>query len=263
MSISAASRHARMACEIIGTGEPVVMVHGLGGTGNVWGPQAAALQRYYKVVRPDLVGSGRTPLDDGEVTISRLVQDMVALLDELAIGTAHLVGHSMGTIICQHLAAWHPERVRSLALMGPIAAPPEPARAAIRARAEKCRAEGMIPVADAIVQGGTSAETKAARPEVAAFVREILMRQDAEAYARTCEALAAAEAADPARIRCPTLLVTGDEDATSPPAATQALAARIAGARLLILPRCGHWTPIERPAEVTQALFDLYFGVGR
>ena len=52
---------------------------------------------------------------------------MVALLDALAAKATHLVGHSMGTIICQHLAASYPDRVKSMALLGPLAEPPEPA----------------------------------------------------------------------------------------------------------------------------------------
>ena len=249
----------RMVFETQGNGDPVVMIHGLGGTANVWGAQAQTLARHFTVIRPDLAGSGRTALDGEAISIEQFVQDVVALMDHLGVQSAHLVAHSMGTIVCQHLAAWHPERVRSLALFGPIAEPSAPAREAIRARAQKCRAEGMLPVADAVVQGGTSADTKANRPEVAAFVREIMMRQDAEGYAQTCEALAAAQAADASRITCPTLLVTGDEDGTALPAAARALTARISGATLQILGRCGHWTPLERAAEVTDALTGFYF----
>ena len=142
--------------------------------------------------------------------------------------------------------------------MGPLAEPPEPARAAVRERAALARKEGVAPVADALVQAATSAETRAHQPAAAAFVREILMRQDAEGYARTCEALAAATSADLDKVRCPTLLVTGDEDAVSPPPAVKALGGRIAGARLIVLTGCGHWAPIEKPAQVTAALLNFY-----
>ncbi len=248
----------QLAVEVHGAGDPVILVHGLGGTSNVFTPQIGALSRFFQCVRFDLPGSGRSPTE-GDVSIAGFVEAVLAVLDGRGIERAHVVGHSLGTIVCQHLAVLQPERVRSLALLGPLHAPPEAARPALRDRAAKARSEGMVGIADAIVQGGTSANTKASRPEVAAFVREILMRQDPEGYARTCEALAAAEPADVTRINCPTLLITGDEDGTAPPPAVRALASKIPGSSLRILDRCGHWTTFERPAAVNEALVNFLF----
>ncbi|MEC3947902.1 alpha/beta fold hydrolase [Sphingobium sp. HWE2-09] len=245
--------------EVHGEGVPVVMVHGLGGSSNVWTPQIATLQRFFKVIRPDLIGSGFSSLNNELISIERYVHDVVGLLDCFEIGSAHFAGHSMGTIVCQHLAAWHPERVKSLALFGPIHTPSDAAREALKARAETSRTRGMQPIADAVVQGGTSADTKANRPEIAAFVREATLRQHPEAYAQTCEALANAQPADTNRIRCPSILVTGDEDGTAPPNDARSLAQKLSDASLTVLSRCGHWTPLERAKDVTEALTSFYF----
>lgn len=247
-----------LALEQHGEGPALIMVHGLGGTSNTFYPQAALLARWFKVIRPDLEGSGRSTLKT-KPSIESFAADIVALMDQSSITEAHLVGHSMGTIICQHVAAMQPNRIKSLVLLGPLAEPPEPARAAIRARAETARKDGMVGIADTLVNAGTSAKTKAHRPGAAAFVREILMRQSAEGYAATCDALAAAKAADATKITCSTLLITGDEDATSPPPAVRRLQQSIKGARMLVLSGCGHWTPIEKPAEVNAALVNFYF----
>lgn len=247
-----------LALEIHGDGTPLVMVHGLGGTSNTFFPQAALFTRWFKLIRPDLEGSGRSPLK-GKLSIEGFTDDIIAVMDSVGANEAHLVGHSMGTIICQHIAAKHAKRVKSLALLGPLAEPPEPARTAIRARAETAREDGITGIADTLVNAGTSAETKAHRPAAAAFVREVLMRQSAEGYAATCDALAAAKAADASKITCPTLLITGDEDATSPPPAVQRLAQSIKGSKMVVLSGCGHWTPIEKPAEVNAALVNFYF----
>jgi pimeloyl-ACP methyl ester carboxylesterase len=249
-----------MIVETQGAGDPILFVHGLGGTSNVFSPQVGALSRFFECIRPDLPGSGRTAAD-GALDLPTLADELAALLDSRNIAKAHVVGHSLGTVVCQHLAVRHPDKVRSLSLIGPLAEPPEPARAALGDRAAKVRAEGMVSIADAIVQGGTSADTKAHRPEVAALVREIIMRQDAEGYALTCEALAAVKAADPSAIKCPTLLITGDEDGTAPPPRVKALTASISGAKMLILDRCGHWTTFERPAEVNAALVNFLFSL--
>jgi pimeloyl-ACP methyl ester carboxylesterase len=247
-----------IAVEIHGNGDPLVMVHGLGGTSNVFGPQAEVLSKYFRVIRLDLPGSGRSPAS-GAVSIDSLVEAVIGVVDRNGARPAHLVGHSMGTIVCQHLAVKYPDAVRSLALIGPLAAPPEAARPNIRARAEKARAEGMAGIADAIVQGGTSAHTKAAKPEVAACVREFLMRQDPEGYALSCEALADAQPAAVESLKVPALLLTGTEDGTSPPAAVRALANRIPGSRMVVFNACGHWTTVERASEVTEALVNFYF----
>jgi pimeloyl-ACP methyl ester carboxylesterase len=90
------------------------------------------------------------------------------------------------------------------------------------------------------------------------MVRESVMRQCPDGYARSCEALADAQPADPAQIACPTLMVTGDEDSIAPPQAVRLIGERISGARVEILPRCGHWTTIEKPGECTDALRRFY-----
>ena len=75
------------------------------------------------------------------------------------------------------------------------------------------------------------------------------MRQSPMGYAATCEVLSQARSADVERIKAPALLLTGDEDKVSPPAAVQALGRRFVNAKTVVLTRCGHWTPIEKPHE--------------
>ena len=87
-----------------------------------------------------------------------------------------------------------------------------------------------------------------------AFVRESLMRQDPEGYACSAEALAASTPADVARITCPTLLVTGDQDVVAPPQAVRHMGEKIAGAQVEVLSGCGHWTPVERPDACVELL---------
>lgn len=198
-----------MVFEVAGEGVPVLLVHGLGGTANVWAGQAGILARHFKVVRPDLPGSGRSPFS-GTLSTGTLVAALHALLDSNALGAVHLVGHSYGSIVCQHFAAQHPQSVRSLALMGAFAAPPDPVRGVLRERAAAARGGGMVQIADATVQNGTSSHARADRPEAAGFVRELVMRQDPEGYAATCEAIAATEAADLAGVRVPAFVMNGD-----------------------------------------------------
>jgi len=250
---------AELFIESTGSGDPILFIHGLGGTSNVFTPQVGVLSRFFSCHRFDLPGAGLSP-SNGEASIEALVDATIGVMDKLGLSTpVHVVAHSMGTVVAQHLALKVPDRVRSLSLIGPVHAPGDAGRAAIRDRAAKARAEGLVGIADQIVAGGTSAETKAARPEVAAFVREMIMRQDPEGYARHCEALAGAQAADVAQISVPVLLVTGDEDNTSPSPASAALTSKFPDAELTILGRTGHWTTFERAGEVSDALVNFLF----
>jgi 3-oxoadipate enol-lactonase len=244
---------SRFAVELQGTGTPVVLIHGLGGTSNVFGPQVAALAKWCQCLRPDLPGSGRSP-SGGALTIRSLMHAVLTILDDHGMSSAHFVGHSLGTLICQHIAVNAPDRVRSLVLIGPMSAPPDPARQALRARAAKARQFGMVEIADTIIQVALAEYSRLHRPEVVAFVRELLMRQNPEDYARTCEALADATAANLAEIRCPTLLIVGDSDSSAPPPAVRQLARELQGAELCELTRCGHWATLEDPGALTSAM---------
>jgi pimeloyl-ACP methyl ester carboxylesterase len=250
----------RMAVELDGDGEAVLMLHGLGGTSNTWSALAPWIARYRRI-RPDLPGSGRSDRVEGALSLERFVAAALRVLGAAGAAKAHVVAHSMGTIVAQHLAALHPAVVKSLALFGPLLAPPEPARAAIRARGDKARSGGaaaMAEIADALVQASTAGQTKSRRHAAVAFVRESLMRQPPDGYARSCEALAAMQAADTARIACPTLLVTGDEDGVAPPQSVRQMRDKLAetnrSVQLEVLRGCGHWTPIEMPEACGELL---------
>ena len=238
----------RMAVEIEGEGEPVVMIHGLGGTSNTFTPLLTAFVRH-RTIRFDLPGSGRSHRVEGPLSLALFVDKTLLVMQRAGVERAHLVAHSMGTIVATHLAAREPGMVASLTLFGPLLAPPETARAAIRVRAARAREGDMQPVADALLQSSVSTETRIRRPAALAFIRESLMRQDPEGYARTCDALAEMAPADTSRIGCPALLVTGDEDAVAPPQAVRMMGERIAGSRVEVLRGCGHWTPVEKPEE--------------
>ncbi len=243
----------RMCIEIDGQGEPLVMIHGLGGTSNTFTPVIEGIGRQMQVIRPDLPGSGRSPTS-GRLSIEDFADGVAKAVAALGIGRANFAGHSMGTIVCFHIALRNPKLVKSMALLGPLLAPADAGRQGLRDRAAAARAQGMQPIADAIVQASTSAAARREQPVTIALIREMLMRQDAEGYARACEALADAAPPDVAPIKCPTLLLTGDEDPIATATGMRAIGARLAGSRTRVVAKCGHWAVFERPKETTSAL---------
>ncbi|HET6157428.1 MAG TPA: alpha/beta hydrolase [Dongiaceae bacterium] len=251
----------RMAVEIDGDGDPVILLHGLGGTSNSWTPQMSVFAGRFRVIRPDLPGSGRSPLPSDVLSIDLLADLVIRTAEKLGIERAHLAGHSMGTIVCQHVAVRAPKLVRSLALIGVLTAPPDAARKGLKDRAQKVRAEGMSAVADAVVQAATSSQSKAGNPVAIAAARESLMRQAPDGYAAHCEALSNAVAADPAAITCPTLLIAGEDDVVAPPSVARGLADKLKGARVHVLPRVGHWLTFEAANDVNTLLKEFLSSV--
>jgi 3-oxoadipate enol-lactonase len=229
-----------LAVESAGTGPAVVFLHGIGGTSNVYQVQADALSPAYQVIRPDFAGAGRSPAS-GEISIDSHAADIAAVLDALAAGPAVIVGHSMGTLVARALAARHPAKVAG-------------GRTAILARAAVLRAEGTAPIADAIVARSLSPATRSAKPEIAAFVRELVMRQDPEGYARNNEALAVAPDPGPVDPRLPLLLVAGRDDTLSPPPVSEQIADAHGSADVRVIDGIGHQIPIEDARLTTQIL---------
>lgn len=242
-----------LVAEINGDGFPLIMVHGLGGTSNTFQPQMSVLSGY-RVIRIDLPGAGRSRAAPEHLTIETMTEAVIAAARTLGVAKAHFAGHSMGTLICQQVAVGQPDLVQSLSLFGALVEPPEAARTGLGGRATTAREQGMEPIADQIIGATLSAETKAARPAVSAFVRESLMRQNPESYARHCEALARFRAVEHRKIAVPTLLITGDSDIVAPPSMATYLGEHIRDARVSLLDRCGHWSTVEKPAECNEKL---------
>jgi 3-oxoadipate enol-lactonase len=241
------------AVAVEGAGPAVLMVHGLGGTSNFYQVQADALAERFRVVRVDSAGAGRSPVADG-IDIASHAEDLAAVLDALEVTSAAVVGHSMGTLVVRELARRHPGKVSALALLGAVREPAEAGRQAQRDRAALLREKGTAAVAPGVVANALSETTRRDRPEVAAFVRELVMRQDPEGYARNCEALAAATDPGPVTAELPLLLVTGADDKVGPPEASREIADAHGSAAVEILPGVGHWTALEAARPVTELL---------
>jgi pimeloyl-ACP methyl ester carboxylesterase len=255
----------RMAVDVRGEGDAIVFIHGLGGSMNAWTPLLPALGRW-RCVRPELPGAGRsrkayalgeaTP-HGGRLSAEVHADAVLRVCESLGITRAHFVGHSFGTIIALHVAARAPERTRSLALFGAMAEPVPAQRENMRGRAAAAREQGMFEIAEGISDFALSPSTQQSQPVTVAYVRDSIAAQDAEGFARNCIALAEARSARLELVRCPTLVVNGDEDMVAPLSGARQLASRLATARVEVFSRCGHWPMLERPAESQRALRDF------
>ncbi len=231
-----------------GDGFPVVLLHGLGGSSNTFQTVMDAL-RPYRALRPDLPAAARSYFPAQTVSMASMAQDICDWIDDEGITRFALCGHSLGTILCQMIAARWPGRVSGMVLFGAITTPADVSRTGLRARAELARKDGMAGIADQIIDASLSASTHRENPAAVAFVRESLMRQPAQGYAAMCDALAEARLVDALKIDAPTLLITGQDDPVSPPSMARQLGNAIRDATVEVLPGCGHWVTLEKPLE--------------
>lgn len=249
--------------EVEGDGPPVVFIHGLGATSNVWFGQRAALCNSFQVVVYDRSGCGLSPPSPEGYSIDGWVAELAGLLDHLRIPRAIVVGHSLGSMIAQRFAATHPSRTRALVLAGAEAALPAGGRDILTRRAGQIRSEGLIGAVDPWLAQVLSAGTITAHAALAGLLRAMFLSNDASTYAEQALALRDGDVhLDDGAIACPTLLLVGDRDPVTPLAWQQQIAASIPGSTIRVIPNTAHMTMLESPAFFNSALLEFLAGLG-
>ncbi len=126
---------ARIYYEIHGQGEPLLLLHGFNGSGQVFADFLPEYAAGYRVILPDLRGHGRSTNPSGEFTHRQAAKDVFALLDELGVRRVSGIGTSTGGMTLLHMATQQPERLQSIILVGATIYFPEKARDIMRSRA--------------------------------------------------------------------------------------------------------------------------------
>jgi len=251
-------RGIELAYEVSGAGTPVVLLHGFPFNRTLWREQVEALGERYRVVTLDLRGHGETTATRDAATMEEMAEDVAALLDELGV-TARVVlgGLSMGGYVALAFARLFPERTRALVLADTRAqADTDEARAAREETALRALDEGMHTIADAMLPKLLAPATLAARPEIVARVREMIMNTDSQGAASALRGMAVRRDQTNflREINCPALIIVGSLDSITPTADAELMHREIRGSRLEIIEGAGHVSNIERPAEFNRAL---------
>lgn len=248
----------------VGTGQPVLMIHGSGPGVSAWSNwrlNLPVLARTMRVIAPDCVGFGFTERPES-VRYGRetWLRHLIGVLDERGVERADVVGNSFGGSMALALAIHHPERVRRLVLMGSVGVRFD-----------------LTPGLDAVWGYTPSLENMRRLLDVFAFDRGLVTDElaelrhraasrpgIAEAFAsmfpaprqRWIEALAHDEA-DIARLGNPTLILHGREDKVIPASSAQRLFDLIPHAELHMFGRSGHWTQVEHKDRFNTLLADF------
>lgn len=240
---------------------PLVLSNSLGTTMAMWDPQLGPLSAHRRVLRYDRRGHGASPVPDGPYAIDDLGRDLLALLDALGIERVDFCGLSLGGMVGMWLASEAPERVDRLVLCSTSAllGPPEQ----WTERAATVRDRGMDAIVEAGLERWLTADFRAARPDVARRMGDMLRSAPPEGYAACCEAIRDLDLRERlGAITAPTLLIAGADDPSTPPAHLERIRAGVPGARLAVLEHAAHLLNVEHPDVVTGAIL-AHLGVER
>ncbi|MBQ0757248.1 MAG: alpha/beta fold hydrolase [Amphritea sp.] len=245
--------------ELIGTGIPVVFVHGVGAHLQGWDGIIKALNGSVTSLRYDLRGHGESERVPGPYELQELVDDLLGLVAEQGWERFHLVGFSLGGLIAQAYALRFPQQLHSLTIISSVTdrTPEEQEKVTMRAdtlaegRADKHMA--------AAVNRWFSDQFIAANPDIVQSRVQRSLNNDPQCYAAAYRVLAESDLADQLyRISCPTLIMTGEEDAGSTPRMAQVMGERIPDSEVHILPKLKHGVLLEAPEMIAGILQQFY-----
>jgi len=234
--------------DVQGAGPPLVLLHGATSLAREdFAAQLPSMSKAFLVHMPDARGHGRTRWDAREgFRYEWLVDDLVAFVDELGLGSFHLLGFAMGAMTALQFGARWPERLRTLIVVG-ITTLREP-RASVGRR--------LMDPERILAHEPEFAGTLARRHDAG---------QGAGAWQRLLPAIAADIAAqqlltpaDLHRIDCPAMVVCGDRDPFVPPEHAAGLARQLPNGRLFVVPDCGHEVMARRPGLFNEATAGFY-----
>ncbi|MGQ0510288.1 MAG: alpha/beta fold hydrolase [Betaproteobacteria bacterium] len=247
-----------IAYQVDGEGEPLVLVHGVGGAGDMWDGVAAALPPRFRTIRVDLRGHGRSGLISAPCTVQDLARDVTEVMDSLGVRSASMAGFSLGGLIAQAIALDSPDRVRKLALVATVAGRTTEERARSAARIEVVRDKGLATIAAGNREFWFGEAFRRDHPEaVEARVRQF-MACDPVSYLHAFAVFAKGDFIERlGEIRAPTLVVAGEFDTAATARMARLMHERIAGSRLEILAGMRHALLIECPEHVAALMAEF------
>jgi 3-oxoadipate enol-lactonase len=239
-----------------GAGEPPLLIlHGLGGSHEMWLPLLPELARSRRVIAGDHRGHGASDKPGGAYTVDLFARDWAAALDALGVTRAHVLGLSLGGAVAMRLAADHPERVGKLVLEDTWAYPHPDFITQLKARLALLEGGDVRAYADAAIAQVFSDEYARTHPDVMDAYRARAAKADPASLAAAVGACVAHDMRGAlGRITAPTLVIVGARDRLTPAAHAEYLAAAIPGARLHRFDNSAHFPNIEEDKEFVRVV---------
>jgi pimeloyl-ACP methyl ester carboxylesterase len=242
---------------ILGAGPPVVLLHPFPAHHEFWIPVAEVLASRYRLILPDLRGHGESGAGEGPATMAKHASDVARVMDDARVGRAPLIGVSIGGYLLFEFWRKYRGRVAALGLCNTKAPADNPeARAARLQAANDVLEHGVEPFLQSMVPRLFGRTTRETRPDLIEAALRMMRQMSPEDIAQVQRGMA--ERPDSIEtlktINVPTLLVTGDEDIMTGTNEAELMRQHIAGSQLRVIPKAGHYSPWERPAEAAKII---------
>jgi 3-oxoadipate enol-lactonase len=235
---------------------PVLMLsNSLGTTLHMWDDQVAPFTKHFRLLRYDRRGHGKSGAPKGPYSMERLGRDVIAVLDGLNIRKINWCGLSMGGMVGQWLGANAPERIEKLILSNTNFHYAD--KGPWNDRIKFVREKGLAQLVDPNMERWFTKGFRERAPHAIAHMKEIFLSTNPEGYIACCEAIRDMDftASNP-RIAAPTLVIVGSQDPATPPAAGEAIAKQIKGAKLVALD-AAHIANIEQPKIYAETIINF------
>ena len=252
-----ASDDAELFYTVMGEGPPVVLLHPFPANHKVWLPAAELLAGRYRLILPDLRGHGQSTPGAGPATMQKHAADLVRLSDACGVGKAVFAGVSIGGYVLFELWRRHRERVSGLILCDTRAgADTDEGRASRLKSAEDVEKQGPVPFIDSMIPKLLGDTTRTTRPDLVERARKMMLEMSAAGIAAVQRGMAARpdSVADLKTINVPTLVMVGAEDTLTPLSEAEFMQRNIAGSRLEVVPRAGHYAVFEQHEAAGKAV---------
>ena len=246
---------ARLACSVEGPAgaPPIVLLHALATSRELWRPQLPAWATQFRVVRIDLPGHGESPQAEGTATLAGFADGVAGVLDGLDIQRAAFVGLSLGGMVAQAFALKYPQRCSALVLAHTSARTDTTVKAMWQGRLQQLEKEGLPAQAAAILGRWFPSAFAEASPMTLQWIASQIKATSPEGYACAIRAIQQLDHLDILKnIRVPTLVIAGEADMAAPPAAGALMAGQIANARMVVLPGVAHLGNVQAPVLFTE-----------
>ncbi len=242
------------------SGLPILFLHGFPFDHRMWRSQIEATTRLYRAIAYDIRGHGASDVGDGQYMIEGHVEDLVGLMDHLEIGRAVVVGLSMGGYITLRALEKHPQRFIA-AVLCDTRSEPDSNEGKLKRHAgiELVRKAGSAGFAESFVGGLFAPGNLKSHVREKEEIRKTIENTSPLSIAGTLIALAARTDTTPSlqSIKVPTLIMVGEFDQLTPPAASEAMHERIPGSQLHIVPAAAHMSNLENPEFFNERLLQF------
>jgi pimeloyl-ACP methyl ester carboxylesterase len=241
----------------VGSGVPVVLLHAFPLSRAMWRPQREGLADAARIITPDLRGFGGTDPFRDTPSLERMADDTAELIDHLKFDKVVLGGLSMGGYVALAFARKYASRLRGLVLADTRSEADSPEAKANRDKTIAfAGAHSALEVLEQLLPKLLSDTTRREKRAVETEVREIAAAQTPAAVVAALQALRdrADSTAALSTIAVPTLVIVGNDDALTPPALAQSIAAKLPHAHLVEISDAGHLANLEAPAAFNHAV---------